>query len=587
MHFGFRELMSHQGWGLERKRNRVKVIDSDSEEIDVQKLSTEQKSGIKKIQREQEKDRIGQGVRNSEREGGSKDKKHPPKDLSKHTSVKDEGKRAEFLDKQDSRRKGQEKRSGRKSESDDSDFSGSKKSRSKPPEKMMKGGRKHYNSEDSDTDSSGSAGKTKKHQKHSSDDSSDSDMQLQNKRSNVKQRSRREQNSDSSENEYDAHVGSKSRRKEREKPGIKKQRRHESDDSDSNRKHGRSYKKSEQKVHDFDRSGKNVEKDGRSKKHMVRHDSDEEDSEAHGMKNSSKRRSGRHAKSKMLTDSSDGIRSSSDSSDDSSSEAQSGGSIDHRHEPLSRRKVGEGRREKENYMEAGKNAHRSALEPGHGKKTGERADARKERTDDQFRDDSRGIETSDGMRRSRAFESKDMKDTDYGEGKRSKRKLDDDDSHDIQEKRSRKLDITEGEKGRIGEDRVERGSDRRDYLSRGERKREEGQAEIERGRTGDYPSGRNPARGDFRSREDRKEYYESSSKVGDKRNFKEFNEEDHDGSKRHIVTGDYRRRSEWRREEYDGGEEIRNKDRYNTEERDIRGELKEADRNDGVKEEQI
>ncbi|KAK1307052.1 hypothetical protein QJS10_CPA10g00822 [Acorus calamus] len=183
----------------------------------------------------------------------------------------------------------------------------------------------------------------------------------------------------------------------------------------------------------------------------------------------------------MLTDPSDGSSSSSDSSDDSSSEAQSGGSIDYRHEPTSRRKLGEDRREKEGYMEAGKKQHGSVLELGHAKKTGERADARKERADDQFCEDSRGRETSDGMRRTRAFESKqDMKDTDYGEGLRSKRKLDDDDDcHDIQEKRSRKLDVTEGERGRIREDQVERDSDCKDYRSTGDWKREEGQAEID------------------------------------------------------------------------------------------------------------
>ncbi|KAK1285229.1 hypothetical protein QJS10_CPB20g01502 [Acorus calamus] len=363
-------------------------------------------------------------------------------------------------------------------------------------EKMMKGGRKRYDSEDSDTDSTGYAGKTKKHQRHSSDDSSDSDMQLQNKKSNGKQRSRRGQNSDSSENEYDAHVGRK-----------------------------------------------NVDKVGRSKKNMVRHDSYEEDSD---IKNSLKRRSGRHAKSKMLTDPSDGSSSSSDISDDSSSEAQSVSGIDYRREPLSRRKVGEDRREKESYMEAGKKPHGSALELGHAQKTGERADARKERAGDQFCDDSRGRETSDGMRRTCAFESKqDMKDTDYGEGMRSKRKLDDDDCHDIQEKRSRKLNVTEGERGRIGEDQVERDSDRRDYRSRGDRKREEGQAEIERGRTGDYP-------------------VDVGISAGG------------------TITG-VQARSAWRREEYDGVEEIRNKDRYNIEERDSRGQFKEADRDDGVK----
>ncbi|KAK1257258.1 hypothetical protein QJS04_geneDACA024283 [Acorus gramineus] len=88
-------------------------------------------------------------------------------------------------------------------------------------------------------------------------------------------------------------------------------------------------------------------------------------------------------------------------------------------------------------------------------------------------------------------------------------------------------------------------SDERDYRSRRDRKREEGQAEIERGRIGDYPSGR----GDFSRREDR----------------------------------DYKSRSPQGREEYDGVEEIRNKDHYNIEERDSRGQFKEADRDDGVK----
>ncbi|KAK1262686.1 hypothetical protein QJS04_geneDACA020453 [Acorus gramineus] len=96
-------------------------------------------------------------------------------------------------------------------------------------------------------------------------------------------------------------------------------------------------------------------------------------------------------------------------------------------------------------------------------------------------------------------------------------------------------------------------SDKRDYRSRRDRKREEGQAEIEGGLeiilvdVGISAGGRT-----------------GKTITG-------------------VQARDYKSRSQQGREEYDGVEEIRNKDHYNIEVRDSRGKFKEADRDDGVK----